>query len=104
MHLNHAVDTTVVLHHVVLHTGTAGITIRICTVHLRQDFPYGFTHRTHGNYYVLWIFSTVIQERAGEKNTAQNDVKQTDTAAEVPVIDENAALHAKEWVDNGSRL
>ena len=44
------------------------------------------------------------QERAGEKNTAQNDIKQTDTAAEVPVIDENAALHAKEWVDNGSRL
>ena len=39
-----------------------------------------------------------------EKNTAQNDIKQTDTAAEVPVIDENAALHAKEWVDNGSRL
>ena len=39
------------------------------------------------------------QERAGEKNTAQNDIKQTDT-----VIDENAALHAKEWVDNGSRL
>lgn len=38
------------------------------------------------------------QERAGEKNTAQNDIKQTDTAAEVPVIDENAALHAKEWV------
>ena len=32
------------------------------------------------------------QERAGEKNTAQNDIKQTDTAAEVPVIDENAAL------------
>ena len=29
---------------------------------------------------------------------------ETDTAAEVPVIDENAALHAKEWVDNGSRL
>ena len=25
------------------------------------------------------------QERAGEKNTAQNDIKQTDTAAEVPV-------------------
>ena len=44
------------------------------------------------------------QERAGEKNTAQNDIKQTDTAAEVPVIDENAALHSKEWVDNGSRL
>lgn len=44
------------------------------------------------------------QERAGEKNTAQNDIKQTDTAAEVLVIDENAALHAKEWVDNGSRL
>ena len=44
------------------------------------------------------------QERAGEKNTAQNDIKQTDTAAEVPVIDENAALHAKAWVDNGSRL
>ena len=43
------------------------------------------------------------QERVGEKNTAPNDVKQTE-AAEVPVIDENAALHAKEWVDNGSRL
>lgn len=43
-------------------------------------------------------------KKQGEKNTAQNDVKQTDTAAEVPVIDENAALHAKEWVDNGSRL
>ena len=64
MHLNHAVYTTVVLHDVVLHTGTAGITIRICTVHLWQDFPYGFTHRTHGNHYVLWIFSTVILEKA----------------------------------------
>lgn len=47
---------------------------------------------------------TVHRKERVIKNTAQNDIKQTDTAAEVPVIDENAALHAKEWVDNGSRL